>query len=611
MKFSDLINHLEENIYSALFYTPPYFKKSYSYLFTDPFEIIQVKNKKELDLALHFLDEFSAKKAKGFCLINYEAGYLFESKLNNKFNPSDNKIFQLFFFDDNKITKIKSSKIEFDLTQKNQFNVSSFKLNTSKQKFLSDIKKIKKQINLGNTYQVNYTIKGRFGFTGSLSAFIEELIFNQTAEYSAFINTGENFVLSFSPELFLSIKGNNIKSVPMKGTAKRGIELNSDQSNQYSLQKSEKDRAENVMIVDLIRNDLGKICRTGSVLVPELFSVKPLESLFQMTSTITGKLNKNVPLSEVLRCVFPCGSVTGAPKISTMEIINILEAEERGIYTGSIGLFMRNKKIFNVAIRTITLDKQKGTGELGLGSGIVLDSNPEEEYKEIMLKSEFLTNRTEYFELFETMKIENGKIIFSEEHINRLKTACSFFLFRFNEKKVRKYLDKLSSQYSKGFFRVRLNIDKWGNLKTEVNAYQYLPSEIRIIVSAERINPQNKYQYFKTTNRKLYENEYSEYSSRGFFDVLFLNKREEVAEGSFTNIFLRKSDQWFTSPVSSGILPGIYRSFFMKSNSWIQEKILHINDLYDADEIILTNSLRGEIKVDSIYFDKTEFKSFD
>ncbi len=611
MKFDDIIKHIENNIYSALFYTPPFYKKSYSYLFTDPFEIIQVKDKNDLELALHFLDEYSVKNAKGFCLINYEVGYLFEPKLNELFNPSDKKVLQLFFFDDKNVQKIKSNDIDIDFKQKKSYEISSFELNTTKKKYLSDIKKIKKEISLGNTYQVNYTVKGTFNLSGSIHPFLTNLLFNQSSEYSSFINTGDNLVFSFSPELFLSIKGKNIKSIPMKGTGKRGFDLISDLSNQYNLQKSEKNQAENVMIVDLIRNDLGKVCKTGSINVSELYSVKRLESLFQMTSTVNGKLAKDISLSKVLKSVFPCGSVTGAPKIKTMEIINKLEKEERGIYTGSIGLFTKNKKVFNVPIRTITLDKKSVKGEIGLGSGIVWDSDPEEEYNEVILKSEFLTKEAEYFELFETMKLENGRIVFLEEHLERLKNSCEFFLFNFPEKRIRKKLDKICNTNPKGFFRLRLQLDKSGLFETKLIEYPYLPGEIKIIVSERRIDQQNKFQYFKTTNRILYEEELQTYSSKGFFEVFFLNQNEEIAEGSFTNIFLRKQDLWYTPHLSAGILPGIYRNYFLKQSDNVKEIPLHINDLYEADEILLTNSLRGEIKVDAVYFDEQEFKTFE
>ncbi len=611
MKFDDIIKHIENNIYSALFYTPPFYKKSYSYLFTDPFEIIQVKDKNDLELALHFLDDYSAKNVKGFCLINYEAGYLFEPKLSDLFKSSDKNVLQLFLFDDKNVQKIKSNDIEIVFKQKKNYKISSFELNTTKKDFISNIKKIKRQIRFGNTYQVNYTIKGKFKFSKSLSSFLANLLFNQSAEYSSFINTGDNLILSFSPELFLSIKGKNIKSIPMKGTGKRGFDLISDLSNHYNLQKSEKNQAENVMIVDMIRNDLGKVCKTGSIKVPELFSVKRLESLFQMTSTVIGKLKKDVSLSQILQNTFPCGSVTGAPKIKTMEIINDLEKEERGIYTGSIGLFTKSRKVFNVPIRTITLDKKSGEGEIGLGSGIVWDSDPEEEYNEVMLKSEFLTKEIDYFELFETMKIENSRILFFEEHLERLKNSSEYFLFRFDEKSIKKKLKKIVEMNSNGFFKLKLQLDKSGDFITEITKYPYLPSEIKIMLSEKRIDPLDKFQYFKTTNRKMYEEELEAYSSEGFFEVIFLNRNEELAEGSFTNIFIRKRDLWYTPTLIAGILPGIYRNEFIKKTESIKEIPLHINDLYEADEILLTNSVRGEIKVDAVYFDEQEFKTFD
>ena len=217
----------------------------------------------------------------------------------------------------------------------------------------------------------------------------------------------------------------------------------------------------------------------------------------------------------------------------------------------------------------------------------------------------------DYFELFETMKLENGRILFFEEHLERLKNSCDYFLFRFDEKRIRKKLNKISESNSRGFFRLKFQLGKSGDFSTEITKYPYLPSEIKIILSENRIDQQNKYQYFKTTNRNLYEEELQAYSSEGFFEVIYLNKNEELAEGSFTNIFIRKRDLWYTPPLFAGVLPGIFRNEFIKKTDGVKEIPLHINDLYEADEILLTNSLRGEIKVDAVYFDEQEFKTFD
>ena len=317
-------------------------------------------------------------------------------------------------------------------------------MNRSEIQFLDDIKRIKQFLKEGDTYQVNYTVKGKFSFSGSYSAFFENLIFNQSAKYSAFINNDKEFIISVSPELFFHQKNRNIVSHPMKGTTRRGHNHSLDKIAETDLMKSEKNRAENVMIVDLIRNDFGRICRYGSIKVPELFTIEKYESLFQMVSQVRGKLRKKIKHFEIIQNIFPCGSVTGAPKIRTMEIINEIENNARSIYTGSIGLIKPKEIKMSVAIRTITINKQTGDGIMGLGSGIVWDSNPKSEYEEVLLKSKFLTEPLDYFEIFETMRYENGEIKFIDDHIERMKSAADYFLFKFNEKKIRKQIDKIN-----------------------------------------------------------------------------------------------------------------------------------------------------------------------
>ena len=232
----------------------------------------------------------------------------------------------------------------------------------------------------------------------------------------------------------------------MKGTIKRGINLSDDLHHIKLLKRSAKDKAENVMIVDLLRNDIGKISKTGSVQPYNLFHIEKYESLFQMVSSVKAELKKDISFGDIIKNLFPCGSVTGAPKIRTMEIINKLEQYTRGIYTGSAGIIGKKSSVFNVAIRTIKIEKETGKGEIGIGSGIVWDSIPEEEYKETLLKCNFLLKPLEYFEIIETMKAENNKITLLSAHIKRLKNAASYFLFRFDEVKIRKHIASLMDE---------------------------------------------------------------------------------------------------------------------------------------------------------------------
>ncbi|MEE9450638.1 MAG: aminodeoxychorismate synthase component I [Ignavibacteriaceae bacterium] len=602
MKLRDIIKQVETKPHSAFFFTPLLYPNSYSYLFLEPVEIITVNKKEDVKNHLKIIGKYLQRGLTGYALINYEAGYLFEKKLEKYLTGEGQKLIRFLFFDDKNIIRLKSDDIEFDADDISKYSITDFKLNTSLEKFKENIKKIKNYIREGDTYQVNYTVKGKFNFSGSYSTFFQHLLFNQSGKYSAFINDDESYIISLSPEKFFSIKGRKITSKPMKGTVKRGVNNEADLATEHELVNSKKNRAENVMIVDLIRNDLGRIAEYGSVTVLRLFSTEKYESLFQMVSTITAELKKEVTLRTVLKNIFPCGSVTGAPKIRTMEIINELEKEERGIYTGSIGLFNKDEASFNVAIRTLTVNRKTGNGELGIGSGIVWDSEPQKEYEETLLKSKFLTEPENYFDLFETMLAENGKILFLEEHLKRLRLAAEFSLFNFKGKKIRKSLDDKIVELDPGKkFKIKLILNKWGRIKIETSDLPFVAKIVKIIISEKKISTQNKFQYFKTTNRKLYDEEYQKYFAKGFFDVIFLNEKDEVAEGSITNIFIKKGNSWLTPPLTSGILNGIYCSHLLNNND-IKQKLITIEDLLKADEIKLVNSVRGEIRVNQVYY---------
>jgi para-aminobenzoate synthetase/4-amino-4-deoxychorismate lyase len=612
MNFDDIIKSVEQNTYSAFFYTPSIYTKAISYLFLKPCEIISVSKKEELNFSFKQIHKLIDRGYFGYSLINYEAGYLFEKKLEDFISPEYEKLIQFFFFEKKEVKKLKSSKIIMDDSLVESYSISNFKLNRSESEFNNDIAKIKDYIRAGDTYQVNYTVKVKFNFNGSYSSFFRKLLFNQSAKYSAFINSNDKFIISLSPELFFHRKGKKIISRPMKGTTQRGFSTNTDGIAKAELKKSEKNLAENIMIVDLIRNDLGRICLYGSVNAPKLFRVEKYESLFQMVSIVLGRLRKKTQTKDILSNIFPCGSVTGAPKIRTMEIINTIEKEERGIYTGSIGLITPNKLRMNIAIRTISINKNSRIGVMGLGSGIVWDSDPINEFEEVVLKSKFLTEPLDYFEILETMRFENGNIILLDQHIERLKSSADYFLFKFNEKKIRKQIQtKIAEINSNQKKRIRLALNKWGKVRINVSNLSKLPKTASVIVSSNKISSKDKFRYFKTTNRKLYDENYSYYSSKGFNEVLFLNEKGEVAEGSRTNIFMRKENSWYTPHLDSGILPGIYRNYFIQKQANVLEKAIKLDDLSNSDEIVLTNAVLGETRVSKLFITPTEFFKFN
>jgi para-aminobenzoate synthetase/4-amino-4-deoxychorismate lyase len=613
MTLEKIIYKCLNNDYSAFFYTPVIYKDSYSYLFTNPETIITASNQYELFNSLDLIDKQKKMGRSGYGYLNYEAGYYLENKFQNFRKENENTLLKFCFFDNRNVKKIKSDSLNFlSGGFEKKYIISELIQNKSKDECTTDIKRIKKYIEAGDAYQVNYTFKCKFKFEGSYTSLLKSLIFNQSAQFTTFINDKENIIISLSPELFFSTDGQRITCKPMKGTVKRGINLASDIYQKNYLKSDQKFHAENLMILDLLRNDLGKISEFNSVHVDHLFKVEKYESLFQLVSEVSAQVRSNISWKQIFASLFPCGSVTGAPKIRTMEIINQLENGNRGLYTGSIGLFMPDKTVFNVSIRTLTVVKKNNLGELGIGSGITWDSEPLSEYNETLLKSKFLTDPDEYFELFETMLIENGKVSLLNYHLDRLKQSADYFLFVFDEENLKNKLSKLLLQIKTNTkLRLKLILNKWGNIRLNLTGFPETTKINKIIISKNTIDSGNKFQYFKTTNRKLLDHEHKYYSNLGFFDVIFFNEANYLAEGAITSIFTRKDGNWYTPSLDCGILPGVYRRYFLEKtllNSY--EKKITYNELLEADEIILTNSLRGEIKVDELILTTGEKRNY-
>ncbi|MDI6783757.1 MAG: aminodeoxychorismate synthase component I, partial [bacterium] len=362
---------------------------------------------------------------------------------------------------------------------------------------------------LGHTYQVNYTYKERFRFQGSPAGLYSDLRKKQSVPYSAFINVDPYYIISFSPELFFRKQGDRMTVQPMKGTSARGRYLLEDRTQIERLKKDSKNRSENLMIVDLLRNDLGKISQVGSVRVERLFEVIKYPTLLQMTSTITSQLAPNVEFSEIFRSLFPSGSVTGAPKIRTMELIRELEPEPRGIYTGSIGYITPEKTaVFNVAIRTVVIDRSKNCAELGIGSGIVYDSDPFSEKQECQMKAKFLTTAVVEFDLIETMLwTPDGDYFLLDLHLRRLSSSAAYFGFRYQQNSIRARLGELKRCFCAKPYRARLRLAKDGEIEITYAELEPLEGELKVLFSPWVTSSSDVFLFHKTTERQVYEQE--------------------------------------------------------------------------------------------------------
>lgn len=606
----NILNFLNQNQTFILLESSKHDKANHlSYIFTNPIKIIQTYSLNKIKTCFKQIEQ--AKK-RGYYLsgfFSYEAGYIFSEKFKKLNLTSQN--FPLIWmgvfnnpiiFDHQQNKFISHHKIP-SFNNKNtslpNYQLKNLQLDISQADYIRNIEKIKQLIKTGDTYQVNYTTKYKFDFKGSSLALYKQLRGNQSIPYGAFIKSPDFDILSFSPELFFCQNKTKLMMKPMKGTAVRGINLNEDIKNKKALARDIKNQAENLMIVDLLRNDLGKISQTASVRVNKLFAVETYKTLLQMTSTITSRLKTNTSLFELFSSLFPSGSITGAPKIRTMQIIHALEKEPRGIYTGAIGFFApQDKAVFNVAIRTITIKNKHG--QMGIGGGITYSSDPIDEYNECKLKAKFLTLPD--FKLIETMRWDKKSgFCLLDQHLNRLQQSAKFFKYPYSKKIILQDLNKLIISLDPRYpYKVRLLLEQSGNITLEPTIILKQNSNLKqlITLSNKRTNSTDIFLYHKTTNRKLYTSEYIKYKALGFFDVVFCNEKNQITEGSRSNIFIQKKGIYYTPPIKSGVLPGVFRTYFInQSKITLQEKILYKEDLKTAQAIYCANAVQGLVKV--------------
>jgi len=473
---------------------------------------------------------------------------------------------------------------------------SNWQPTVDRETYNSAIEKIRNYIADGRTYQVNYTMRlQQSAFKTDAWDFFLHLARSQN-NHAAYIEMGRYVVCSASPELFFQLDGDNITCRPMKGTVKRGRTTLEDEAQADWLRKSEKNRAENVMIVDMARNDLGRIAQIGSVHVPELFTLEKYPTLWQMTSTVTAKTKAS--LTQIFAALFPCASITGAPKVGTMKIIAELETTPRRIYTGSIGYIAPQRKAtFNVAIRTALIDRATRTAEYGVGGGIVWDSTSADEYDEALLKARVLTEASPQFSLLETMLWTPQEGFFlREKHIERMSDSAHYFDFPVSREKLEEVLDCASSQFDSPR-RVRLLLDGLGKLEFEAAPFQPAenPPTLRACLAKTPIDSSDVFLFHKTTRREVYDSALKGFP--GFDDVLLYNERGELTEFTIGNLVVELGGRLFTPPVSSGALSGTFRAHLLETGQ-VAERTIRVEELKDCARILRVNSIRGWQRVE-------------
>ena len=465
-------------------------------------------------------------------------------------------------------------------------------LDTSKDCYEKKFLYIKQQIELGNTYQINYTLRNLAdGITDPYSFFLAKATH---APFAAFIESQEHTIISASPELFFSLDGEHLESRPMKGTSSRGKTYFEDITLRKELNGSEKNLAENIMITDMLRNDMGRISEPGSVFADAVCELEKYPTVWQMTSTVKSRTKAN--FIEILSALFPCASVTGAPKIASMKIISEIENTSRDIYTGAIGYIAPGRRAqFSVPIRTILVDNNSHKATYGTGGGIVWDSDSSSEFHECLTKSKMLTSRDDdNFELFETILWEPEKgLHLIDYHFSRLQESASYFGFDVDILFIKKELMSYQKESAAASKVIKILVNKEGSLR--ILQSDLLPSHTaanyKISFAKKPIDEENIFYYHKTTKREIYELAKAEHPDSD--DILFWNDKGEITETKIANVIFNIDDEWVTPPQSSGLLGGTYRAMLLEK-ALLKERIIHKSEILNASEITLINSVRGK-----------------
>ncbi|WP_458123202.1 aminodeoxychorismate synthase component I [Paenibacillus sp. Z3-2] len=555
-------------------------------IFRNPVEVIKATSIEEVKPALRQIQDAVDQGYYAVGYVSYEAAPAFDPA----FRVHSDVVLPLIWFG------IFGGYDTGYASSSDEYRISEWEPTVTEKTYHQNIHKIHEAIARGDTYQVNYTMRLRSEYEGDPYAFYTKLCDAQQADYSAMLQLGDISILSASPELFFKKNGNQLETRPMKGTVKRGFYQEQDDELADWLYQSPKNRAENVMITDLLRNDLSVIAETGSVHVPRLFDIEKYYTLFQMTSTVTANTRSHIQLEDMFSALFPCGSITGAPKISTMDLIYELEDTPREIYCGSIGMLSPDgSSVFNVAIRTVWIDHQRNQAEYGVGGGITWDSTASDEYAEAKTKALMLTEQKPYFELLESLRLENGHYSLLERHLDRMMESASYFNFEAIREDIHNQLTAYANEHSTGLHKVRVLLSPVGQISVESTPLIETKETQTVALAKSSILSSQRFLYHKTTYRDMYD--VHRMACGDGYDVLLWNEHRELTEFTTGNVVIEQQGKKYTPPRDSGLLAGTLRNQLLYDGV-LEEKVLTYRDITEATNIWLINSVRGWIPVE-------------
>ena len=549
------------------------------YTFTQPIKELKTRNVAEVADLLAQVESYQEQGYYVVGYVSYEAAPAFEEKLAVHKAPLLAEYLLYFTVHDS----VEASPIpliydEIDLP-------SNWQEVTSAEDYEKAIAQVHHHLRQGDTYQVNYTVQLKQDLSANPFAIYNRMVVEQEAGYNAYVEHDEMAVISMSPELFFEQNDRELTTRPMKGTTQRGVTDQEDLGQASWLEQDPKNRSENMMIVDLLRNDMNRISEVGSEHVERLCQVEQYSTVWQMTSTIKSQLRPDVDLVEIFRSLFPCGSITGAPKIATMEIIKDLELQPRGVYCGTIGLLLPNgQRIFNVAIRTIQL--YQGKAIYGVGGGITWDSTWESEYREVHQKAAVLYRKQARFQLITTGKISQKNLLFEEQHLERLRKASRYFAYPFDPEELRQEIEKKCQSCDiNQDYRLRISLSKSGEINIERQILTPLSSSFcQAKLCLQEADLKQAFTYFKTTHRP--------HLTVGNQEIIYHTADGKLLETSIGNLVLKMNGRLYTPPSTLGILLGIYRQHLLESRQ-AEEKVLTVADLEQAEAIYACNAVRG------------------